>query len=203
MGAISRVVFLAKLCNGVENKVLDVATSVVPHCQDYLAVYAAQAAEVSRIVSTNLSQIVSKGRNLRTGETVSELADALSYLIDTCATLASLLTALPAAAPVLLEASESPHLLICLAHVHDLLVPSAAAVARTAPASLARDLVLSRQDRVRLVVARGAYLLLVHGLLDVESLGGSCTEDTAVELAERLLRLLMALQVHSPSGALL
>jgi hypothetical protein len=194
--------FLAKLCNGVEDKVLAVATSGAPHCQDYLAVYAAQAAEVSHIVSANLSQIVTKGRNLRTGETVSELAEALSYLIDTCASLASLLTALPAAAPVLLEASES-HLLIALAHTHDLLVPSAAAVARTAPPSLARDLVLSRQDRVRLVVARGAYLLLVHGLLDGESLGGSCTEDAAVELAERLLRLLMALQVYSPSGALL
>jgi hypothetical protein len=165
---------------------------------DLRLMLAAQAAEVSRIISDNLFQIAMKARALQTPDIVPELADVTAYLIDTCATLAALLAALPVAAPIFLKASED-RLLLCLAHVHDSLVPAAAAAARVAPPSHARDLVLGRVDRVRLAVARGAYLLLVHGILEVGShTGGQANGAAAHDTAETLIRLLIALQARSP-----
>jgi hypothetical protein len=133
-----------------------------------------------------------------------QLSDAAAYLLDTSATLVATLSALPAAAPHILSGSCN-QVAKQFAVVHDVVVPHACKVARSAPDAQACAALLPRLDLLALVATRAVHLIIVEGLLargtDASGAAGPSSSAAAqgrdaASLGERLVHSLMDLQVR-------
>ncbi|KAI3428044.1 hypothetical protein D9Q98_006430 [Chlorella vulgaris] len=182
-----------------------------------------QAAQAAPLLAQNLGQVAeacltAAGSASRDSGMMQSLQDGVSYLRDTCLTLASLLQAYPAAAALLLR--QGALLVEALGAVHDQLLPAVHRVACAgassggggggmSPALLG---LLRRSCHVELASERLAQLLLLHAYIQPPSDGSSSSAagssasgssgGSAVARGEALLQALMLLGHREQEGGM-
>ena len=129
------------------------------------------------------------------------LADAASYLLDTCATFTATLSALPQSAAPFLQGSQN-QIVKQIAVIHDVIQPHMARVGRGAVDSHERTVLLSQFELLALAAAKAVQLLITEGVLserqDVNAAASSskaAAEDDGAALGDKLVHVLMELQV--------